>query len=120
MKMWMSFIFVLLILDTQSGHAVVLNRNQLASWYPNYLTDYQFNLNSRQITSISTGTFTGLSQLQVLWLNNNNLISLDRNIFIGLLNLEIVNLRSNPISILQLSYVKQLCSTNPRCTIIYV
>jgi len=52
-----------------------------------------------------------------LWLDNNNLISLDRNIFIGLLNLVYVSLKSNPISLLQPSLVKQLCSTNPRCTI---
>jgi len=58
-----------------------------------------------------------LSQLQYLWLNSNNLISLDRNIFLGLLNLEEVYLESNPISIMQPSYVKQLCLTNPRCTI---
>ena len=141
MKMWMSFLFVLLLLSAHNGNAVVLNRNQLASWYPNYLTSTSFDFYNRQITSISTGTFTGLSQLQELnlqsnqltsldasifnglsqlqrlYLHYNNLISLDRNIFIGLLNLETVYLGSNPISLLQPSYVKQLCSTNPRCTI---
>jgi len=58
-----------------------------------------------------------LNQLQVLDLNRNDLISIDRNIFTGLLNLEYVNLKFNPISLLQPSYVKQLCSTNPSCTI---
>jgi Leucine-rich repeat (LRR) protein len=138
--MW-SFLFVPLLLSAQSGRAVVLDRNQLASWIPNYLTDYQFYLIYLQIESISAGTFTGLSQLkqlslqsnqlnsieasilnglsqlQYLELSYNNLISLDRNIFVGLLNLEEVYLGSNPISQLQPSYVKQLCSTNPWCTI---
>ena len=160
-----SFLFVLLLLSAQSGHSVVLDRDQLAAWYPDYLTDTLFYLAGRQITSISTGTFTGLTQLQrlnlfnnlltsldasifnglsqlrvleltanqltsldafifngltqlqQLWLQNNNIISLDRNIFVGLLNLEEVYLGSNPISQLQPSYVKQLCSTNPWCTI---
>jgi len=58
-----------------------------------------------------------LSQLQFLYLESNRLATLDRNIFTGLLNLLVVYLNSNPISILQPSYVKQLCSTNPRCTI---
>ena len=165
MKVLSSFLFVLLLLSAQSGHGVVLDRDQLAAWYPNYLTDTLFYLAGRQITSISTGTFTGLTQLQrlnlfnnlltsldasifnglsqlrvleltgnqltsldasifagltqlqQLWLQNNNLISLDRNIFIGLLNLETVYLFSNPISSLQPSLVKQLCSTNPFCTV---
>ena len=35
----------------------------------------------------------------------------------GLTNLEYVNLANNPISSIQPSYVKQLCSTNPKCKI---
>ena len=79
--MW-AFLFVLFICS-QSGHGVVLDRNQLAIWYPNYLTNTEFNLYSRQIASISTGTFTGLSQLQLLYLNYNQLKSLDPSIFNG-------------------------------------
>jgi Leucine-rich repeat (LRR) protein len=74
-------------------------------------------LDSNQLISLDASIFTGLSQIQELRLENNNLISLDRNIFLGLLNLEKVYLGSNPISMLQPSFVKQLCSTNPRCTI---
>ena len=69
--MWL-MLFALLVC-AQSGHAIVLDRNQLAAWIPNYLTDYQFYLIYLQIESISAGTFNGLSQL------NNcpcNLISL--------------------------------------------
>ncbi len=72
--MW-SFLFVLLLVYVPSDHAIVLDRNQLATWYPNYLTNTEFNLYSRQIASISTGTFTGLSQLQLLYLNYNQLKS---------------------------------------------
>ena len=70
MKMWSSFLFVLLMLSAQSGRAIVLDRNQLATWEPNYLTETKFFFYNRQITSISTGTFTGLSQLQKLDLKN--------------------------------------------------
>jgi Leucine-rich repeat (LRR) protein len=87
--MWSSFfIFVLLLLSAHSGHGVVLDKNQLAVWYPNYLTAFEFNLNYRQITSISSGTFTGLSQLQRLYLYNNQLTSLDASIFNGLSQFE--------------------------------
>jgi Leucine-rich repeat (LRR) protein len=74
-------------------------------------------LGGNRLTSLDASIFNGLSQLQYLELSYNNLISLDRNIFLGLLNLVEVYLESNPISLLQPSYVKQLCSTNPRCTI---
>jgi hypothetical protein len=50
-------------------------------------------------------------------LRYNNLISIYRTIFTGLVNLIAVYLDSNPISILQPSLVKQLCSTNPYCRI---
>ena len=79
MKMW-SLLFVLLLLNAQSGHAVVLDRNQLAAWYPNYLTSTSFALHSRQITSISIGTFTGLNKLKKLDLPYNHLKSLDASI----------------------------------------
>ena len=88
MKMWMSFLFVLLVLSAPFGDAVVLDRNQLASWYPNYLTDTLFYLAGGQITSISTGTFTGLSELQELDLYYNQLTSLDASIFNGLSQLQ--------------------------------
>jgi hypothetical protein len=73
MKMW-CFLLVLFIC-AENGHAIVLDRNQFTAWYPDYLTDTEFNLNYRQITSISSGTFTGLSQLKRLDLNENQLKS---------------------------------------------
>ncbi len=73
--MWRSILLVLLLVAAQSGHAVVLDRNQLAPWIPNYLTANEFNLDSRQITSISNGTFAGLSQIQRLNLSKNQLTS---------------------------------------------
>jgi len=75
------------------------------------------SLFSNHLTSLEAPIFNELSQLKYLDLSYNNLILIDRNIFTGLLYLEYVNLESNPISILRPSFVKQLCSTNPRCTI---
>jgi Leucine-rich repeat (LRR) protein len=88
MKMWKSFLSVLLLLSAQSGNAVVLDRNKLAAWYPKYLNDTYLYLGNRQITSISTGTFTSLSQLQGLYLASNQLSSLDPSIFNGLSQLK--------------------------------
>ncbi len=83
------FLFVLLLVCTQSGgHAIVLDRNQLATWYPNYLTSPSLYLNSQQITSISSDTFTELSQFQGLYLDSNQFTSLDASIFNGLNQLE--------------------------------
>ena len=98
--MW-SIIFVLLAC-TQCGHAVVLDRNQLATWYPEYLTETSFPIGSRNspenITSISTGTFTGLSQLKYLSLFNSELTSLDTYIFNGLNGLQKLDLSSNHLT----------------------
>jgi Leucine-rich repeat (LRR) protein len=96
--MWMSFIFVLFVIFAQSGHAIVLDRDQLAAWYPNYLTETSINLYSRQITSISTGTFTGLSQLQKLDLSGNQFESLDAYSFDVLSQLQELDLSGNSLT----------------------
>ena len=60
--MWSLFIVVLVC--AQSCQAVVLDRNQLASWYPNYLTSTSFDLDSRQPTSTSADTLTDLGSIK--------------------------------------------------------
>jgi len=49
---------------------------------------------------------------------NDNLINwIDAGVFVGMVNLERVYLANNIISKQQPSYVKKLCSSNPKCTI---
>ena len=91
--MWTILFFILIC--TQSGHAVILDRDQLKTWIPTYLTTTQFDLDSRQITYISNGTFTGLSHLKGLSLQNNTLTLLDASIFNGLSQLQLLYLISN-------------------------
>ncbi len=57
---------------------------------------------------------TGESKIVII---NNQLSSFERNIFTDFLSLISVYLGSDPISTLQPSFVKQLCKTNPFCTL---
>ena len=104
--MWKLF-FVILV-SAQSGHAIALNRSQLIVWINNYLSENYFDLNSRQITSISTGTFTGLSQIQYLYLSSNQLTSLDASIFNGLFRIQVLTLNNNQFASLDKSIFKGL------------
>jgi hypothetical protein len=52
---------------------VILNRNQLATWIPSYLTATSMNLTYRSISLIDSFTFSGLSNLQHLYLHSNSL-----------------------------------------------
>jgi len=75
-------------------------------------------LSSNQISKINDpSTFNSLINLKILSLENNQLVSLNQSIFVGLQNLEEVYLGSNPISQKQPSFVRSLCSTNPKCKI---
>ena len=68
----------------------------------------KFDLYSRQITSISTGTFTGLTQLTTLLLYSNQLTSLDPSIFNGLTKLRRLDLDQNQLTSLDASIFKGL------------
>ncbi len=99
--MW-CFLLVLLLLSAQSGHTVVLDRDQLNAWYPGAWSDafWFFYLNHRQITSISAGTFTGLTNLRQLVLDFNQLTTLPSSIFYGLRDLEVLWLQNNQLTTL--------------------
>ena len=58
-------LFFVLFVCVPNGHAVLLDRNQLAIWIPDFLTETEYILDSRKITLISNDTFNGLNQLQV-------------------------------------------------------
>ena len=45
---------------------VTLNRNQLATWIPSYLTATSITLTHRNISLIDTATFSELSNLQIV------------------------------------------------------
>jgi Leucine-rich repeat (LRR) protein len=116
-------VFIVVSVCAQSGRdAVVLDRNQLAAWIPKYLTATRFDLAFRQITSISPGTFTGLSQLQELDLTFNQLTSLDASIFEGLSQLRILWLYQNQLTSLDpyifngLSQLEELRLNNNQLT----
>lgn len=71
----LSFLFVSLTIF--HSESVVLDRKQLEQWYPDFMTVNDLPLGSRNITSISNDTFSGLAQLQILFLTSNSLTKLD-------------------------------------------
>ena len=74
-----SKIFILLFsLLIVSVNSVVLDRQQLKTWYPTtYNTTQIIDINGRVITSISVDTFPGLVNLYELYLHRNQLSSLE-------------------------------------------
>jgi Leucine-rich repeat (LRR) protein len=89
---------ILLVSVTAIECQVVLNRNQLATWIPSYLTDTSMNLNSRSISLIDTATFSGLSNLKNLYLDRNKLTHLDPDTFSSLSNLQHLYLKFNSLT----------------------
>ena len=81
-----------------SVKCVVLDRNQLKKWYPNYAKATVFALDQHAITFIQNDTFTSLHQVEHLWLDFNNLTSLTPCLFNDLTNLVELTLGSNNIN----------------------
>ena len=74
---------------------VILNRAQLAAWYPLYSTAPNIYLGNRNIKSIEASTFSNLKSLTGLYLSGNKLSSLHPTTFNSLTNLEYFNLDEN-------------------------
>ena len=109
-------------LDLKNIQNLILASNVLtyldSTMFPSSLSKLVvLELYSNELTLIDAFTFRQLVNLKTLRLYNNKITSIDRSIFFGLFNLETVYMRTNPISEILPSYVKRLCSTNPKCTI---
>ena len=75
-------------------------------------------LDSNHLTNLNCNILRSLTNLILLTLTSNKLIQIDRQCFVGLVNLETVQLGNNPISTVQMSFVIELCESNPKCTIL--
>ena len=95
------FVFLLNFIVINS---IVLDRNLLASWYPDYETRGDLPLDNRNITSIALDTFQNLTNIQSLDLSVNNLNDLYDFTFKDLINVEQLYLKTNNISNLKLVY----------------
>ena len=74
---------------------VVLNRAQLAEWYPSYATATYIYLSNRNIQSIEASTFSNLNILTRLYLSGNQLSSLKPSTLDSLMNLKELLLEKN-------------------------
>jgi Leucine-rich repeat (LRR) protein len=93
-----SLALILLVTVTVIESQVTLNRNQLASWIPSYLTTVSVYLVSRDVSLIDSATFSGLSNLKNIYLDRNKLTRLDPTTFSGLSNLQHLYLTSNSLT----------------------
>jgi Leucine-rich repeat (LRR) protein len=89
---------------------VVLNREQLAEWYPSYATQNFLGLGYRNIQSIEVGTFSNLTSLNVLYLNENQLSCLNPTTFNSLTNLQVLWLSGNKLTQIEASTFSNLKS----------
>ena len=78
---------------------------------------FLLRLDGNQLTSLDGVIFSKNKQMWTLMLDENQLSQIDENVFEGLDGLEKVYLGSNPISLKQPDYVRQLCAKNPKCKI---
>ena len=58
--------FFALILQLRLVVSILLNRELLSTWYPGFLNTTLLELQFRQISSISSDTFTNLTNLNML------------------------------------------------------
>jgi Leucine-rich repeat (LRR) protein len=93
-----SLTLILFVTVTIIECQVILNRNQLASWIPSYLTDTTISLKFRNISLVDSATFSGLPYLRNLYLNPNSLTQIDSNTFSGLTNLLGLDLGANKLT----------------------
>ena len=117
-----SFIESLAFENLRSLTYLRLDNNQLAGRLDpsmfNSLTNLGYlYLHYNKLTTIDGSLFSRLRKLKYLWLHSNNIISIDRLCLVGLLDLQEVWIGYNPIVSLMPSYVQNLCTANPRCTI---
>ena len=90
-------IFIIIASFLHSMESVVLDRAQLATWYPKYARMSSIDLSKRQITAIDVATFTGLTNLRSISLSKNLLTSLDFSLFNNLTNLRDLSLGNSSI-----------------------
>lgn len=76
------------------------------------------NLSRNSLTSIPALVFSRLNRLARLDLSNNKIIAVDKMTTMGLVDLQVINLLGNPISKVQPGFVRQLCLTNPKCSVV--
>ncbi len=99
---------ILLVTATVIECQVILNRNQLATWLPSYLTATSIDLVRRSISLVDSATFSGLSNLQIIYLQYNLLTNIDSNTFSGLTNLNTLDLGANKLTNFSPSTFKDL------------
>lgn len=106
---------------SKDSTAIDLTDQNIDSIEPNtfeFLTNLEYlNFKNNKLTRIDSRLFKNLSNLKVLNLESNSIISFEKTSLIGLNNLEQVCIFNNPVSIMFANTIKDICSTNPRCTL---
>ena len=80
MKSQIMFMLALLLfscINQRHSQGVVLNVFQLAVWYPSYESSTSLDLSTRRIVYVDHNTFSGLTSLEILRLNNNGITNID-------------------------------------------
>ena len=74
-----------------------MNRAQLATWIPRHFTQTTIRLNNRNIASIDSQAFNGISLLTRLDIVNNQFTRVPLRTFDNLINLNILNINNNQL-----------------------
>jgi hypothetical protein len=78
----LNILILLAVLEfTKCGNCVQLDRNLLEQWLGNGINQPLIDLKNRQVTSVDSSTFNGLSTLYWLSLSDNFISSIDENTF---------------------------------------
>jgi Leucine-rich repeat (LRR) protein len=106
------------------SHSILLNRDQLKQWYPDYLTRSHFTLTKRAIDDISADTFAELAQIKFINLSENMVSSLDPLVFKDLIQIETIYINQNNLKNLNraifsgLSQLKALALNSNKLTLV--
>ena len=117
-------ITLLCVLNVHIAYAewtsVTLTKSVLESYFnssgslTNVLSIY---LGYNYLTSLDGSVFSSLTKLKSIDLSYNNISSIASSVFSSLTSLESVWLISNPIVSNNITYVRNLCSSNNKCTL---
>ena len=95
-KIFSAFVFIVLF-KSFDFQGVVLNRALLQQWLGDSINNRMLNLNQKNIKDIDPNTFTGLTNVEELYMANNQLKSVEAYMFKELKNLKTLVLEFNSI-----------------------
>ena len=96
-KVYLGIFLAITLLQSLSCQSVTLTRTLLEQWLGDVINKKSLSLNNKNIKDIDRNAFTGLTNVQELYMASNALTTIENYYFKDLVNLELLVLEFNSI-----------------------